>query len=31
MMPQAEPQEQDKYPDSWSNCIRLLLELGNGI
>jgi len=29
-MPEAEPQEQDKYPDSWSDCIRLLLELGNG-
>jgi hypothetical protein len=27
-MPRAEPQEQDKEPNSWSDCIRLLLELG---
>jgi hypothetical protein len=26
--PQAEPQEQDKNPDSWQDCIRLLLDLG---
>jgi hypothetical protein len=27
-MPTAEPQEQDKAPDSWSDCIKLLRELG---
>lgn len=26
--PRAEPQEQDRRPDSWPDCIRLLLDLG---
>lgn len=28
-MPEAEPQEQDRKPESWQDCIHLLLQLGN--